>query len=250
VAKKKPRTPPPPRRVQAPKQRHAPRQGLDPARRRAILYGAGAAGLVGLAVVLIVVLAGGGGGGSGAAGDPAAIAATMRAAGCTVSTSKSAPSAQHITSLNQKVTYSTYPPVSGKHYYRWAIWGNYTQVVDPRQAVHNEEHGGIDIWVGPGVSSAERAQISAFYDESPDAMLVTPIEDTAQGVTYPKHAPPGSKIFLTAWTVAIKNGNLTDGKNVIATCSRFDQKAFTAFRDEFRGKGPERFSVGSLTPGT
>jgi hypothetical protein len=250
VAKKKPRTPPPPRRVQAPKQRHQPRQGLDPARRRAILYGAGAAGLVGLAVVLIVVLAGGGGGGSGAAGNPSAIAATMRAAGCTVSTSKAAPSAEHITSLKQKVTYSTYPPVSGKHYYIPAIWGNYTQTVDPRQAVHNEEHGGIDIWVGPGVSAADRQQISKFYDESPNAMLVTPIEDTAQDVTYPKHAAPDSKIYLTAWTVAIKNGNLATGTNVIASCTHFDEKAFRAFRDEFRGKGAERFSVSSLTPGT
>jgi Protein of unknown function (DUF3105) len=250
VAKKKPRTPPPPRRVQAPKQRHQPRQGLDPARRRAILYGAGAAGLVGLAVVLIVVLAGGGGGSSGAAGDPAAIAATMRAAGCTMSTSKAAPSAEHITSLKQKVTYSTYPPVSGKHYYIPAIWGNYTQTVDPRQAVHNEEHGGIDIWVGPDVPATERQQISKFYDESPNAMLATPIENTAQDVTYPKHAAPDSKIFLTAWTVAIKNGNLATGTNVIATCTHFDEKAFKAFRDEFRGKGPERFSVGSLTPGT
>jgi hypothetical protein len=250
VAKKKPRTPPPPRRVQAPKQRHEPRQGLDPARRRAILYGAGAAGLVGLAVVLIVVLAGGGGGGNGAAGNPSAIAATMRAAGCTISTSTSAPSAQHISSLSQTVTYSTYPPVSGKHYFQWAIWGNYTQVVDPRQAVHNEEHGGIDIWVGPGVSATDRQQITDFYDTSPDAMLVTPIENTAQGVVYPKHAAPDSKLYLTAWTVAIKNGNLANGKNVIATCTHFDEKAFTAFRDEFRGKGPERFPVSSLTPGT
>ena len=54
--------------------------------------------------------------------------------------------------------------------------------------MHNEEHGGIVIWVGPGVSSAERRQISDFYDESPNAMLVTPIDDTSKGTVYPKHA--------------------------------------------------------------
>ena len=244
---KKPRTPDPPRRVQAPKQRHAPRQGLDPARQRVILYGLAASGLVGLAVVLIVIFAGGG---SGQAGNPQSVAAAVRAAGCTLATSKAAPSNQHTSSFDQSITYSTFPPTSGRHYYIAAIWGNYTQVVDPRQAVHNMEHGGIDIWVGPKVSAAERQQISDFYDESPNAMLVTPIEDTAKGVKYPKHAPAGSKVFLTAWTVEIKNGNILGGTNVVAACPRFSEKAFTAFRDEFRGKGPERFPVSTLTPGT
>ncbi len=244
---KKPRTPPPPRRVQAPKQRHAPRPGLTADRARTILYGVAGVGVVALIVVLVVVFAGGG---SGSAGSVADIASTMRAAGCTLTTSPAAPSAQHITNFNQSVTYSTYPPTSGRHYYIPAIWGNYTQVVDPRQAVHNEEHGGIDIWVGPGVSQAERKRISDFYDESPNAMLVTPIENTAQGVKYPKHAPPDSKVYLTAWTVSIKNGNITGGQNVVASCPRFNEKAFTAFRDEFRGKGPERFPVDSLKPGT
>jgi Protein of unknown function (DUF3105) len=244
---KKPRTPPPPRRVQAPKQRHAPRQGLDAARRRLLLYGIAGAGAVGLVVVLVLIL---GGGKDAASGNPSSVAATMRAAGCTLETSKALPSNQHIASFDQSVTYSTYPPVSGRHYVQPAIWGNFTQEVDPRQAVHNEEHGGIVIWVGPKVSEAEREKISNFYDESPDAMLVTPIEDTAKGVKYPKHAPPGSKIYLTAWTAEIKNGNIVKGTNVIATCPHFDEKAFTAFRDELRGKGPERFSVSVLRPGT
>jgi hypothetical protein len=205
------------------------------------------AGLVGLAVVLIVILAGGK---NASSGNPIAVAATMRAAGCTLTTSPAAPSAQHITSFDESVTYSTYPPVSGRHYYRPAIWGNYTQEVDPRQAVHNEEHGGIVIWVGPKVAAAERQKISNFYDESPNAMVVTPIEDTAKGVKYPKHAPPDAKIYLTAWTVEIKDGNIVKGTNVIATCPRFNEKAFAAFRDEFRGKGAERFPVSVLTPGT
>jgi hypothetical protein len=247
VAKKKARTPDPPRRVQSPKQRHAPRQGLDPDRARKILYGFAATGLIGLAVALIIVFAAGK---NGKAGNPKSVAAAMTAAGCTLSTSKAAPSAQHLSSFNESVTYSTYPPISGRHYYQPAIWGNYTQPVDPRQAVHNEEHGGIDIWYGPSISPGERQKIADFYDESPNAMLVTPIENTSKGVKYPKHAPPDSKIYLTAWTVEIKNGNIVKGTNVLATCPRFDKKAFTAFRDEFRGKGPERFRVDILTPGT
>jgi Protein of unknown function (DUF3105) len=244
---KKPRTPPPPRRVQAPKKRQAQRQGLDPARQRLILYGLAGSGIVALAVVLIVIFAGGK---SGPAGNPAKVAATLRAAGCTMTTSEASPSAQHISSLSQTVTYSTYPPTSGKHYVQPAIWGNYTQEVDPRQAVHNLEHGGIVVWVGPDVSQAERREISDFYDESPNGLLVTPIANTAQGVKYPQHAAPDSKAYLTAWTAEIANGKVEIDKNVIATCPRFDKKAFEAFRDEFRGKGPERYPVSNLTPGT
>jgi hypothetical protein len=214
---------------------------------RTLLYGFAGAGLVGLAVVQIVIFAGGK---NGKAGNPAAVAATMRAAGCTMVTSKASPSAQHTSNLSQPVTYSTYPPTSGRHYYIAAIWGNYTQAVDPRQAAHSEEHGGIIIWVGPKVSAAERSLISNFYDSDPNAMLVTPIEDTTKGITYPKHPSPGSKIYLTAWTVELKNGKSANGKNVVATCPRFNEKAFTAFRDEFRGKGPERFPMSKLTPGT
>ena len=249
MAKKKPRTPPPPRRVQAPKQRHEPRQGMSSARKRNLYFGTGAAALIAGAVVLVAVLASGG---NSNAGNPNAVAASLKAAGCTLATNAAAPYGQHIFDLKPTTTvkYSTYPPVSGRHYYQWAIWGNYNQPVDPRQAVHNEEHGGIDIWVGPDVSSSDRQKINDFYDSSPNAMLVTPIEDTAVGVVYPKHALPGSKIYLTTWTVQIKNGNVADGKNVIAVCPHFDEKAFTAFRDEFRGKGPERFPVSTLTPGT
>jgi hypothetical protein len=244
---KKSRTPPPPRKVQAPQKRHESRPGSGPVRQRTIVYGVAGAGLVALVAVVVVVFAGGG---SSAAGSPQAVAATMRAAGCTLTTSKSSPSAQHISSFSQKVTYSTYPPTSGRHYYTPALWGNYNQPVDPRQAVHNEEHGGIDIWVGPEVSPAERQKVNDFYDEDPDAILVTPITDRATGVAYPKHAPPGSKIFLTAWTVEIKNGSAANGTNIVAACPQFDEKAFRAFRDEFRGKGPERYPVSSLTPGT
>jgi hypothetical protein len=244
---KKPRTPDPPRRVQAPKRRHEPRQGLDAARRQTILYGLGAAGAVALIVVLVVVVSGGKS--NAAAGKPQAIAATVKAAGCTLSTSTASSVASHTTSFGESIPYSTYPPVSGRHYYQPAIWGNYTQEVDPRQAVHNQEHGGIVIWVGPEVSADERQKISDFYDESPNAMLVTPIADTAQGVKYPKHAPPDSKIYLTAWTVGIKDTKYLDPTNVIVTCPRFDEKAFAAFRDEFRGKGRERYKVSSLRPG-
>jgi Protein of unknown function (DUF3105) len=220
---------------------------MSPESAKKLLYGLAIAGLAGLGIAVVVIFATGG---SSKAGNPQAIAATMKQAGCTLATTKAAPSAQHVQKVADPVTYTTYPPVSGKHYYIPAIWGNYTQAVDPRQAVHNEEHGGILVWLGRNVSAAERQKVSDFYDSSPNGILVTPIADATKGITFPPHKAPGSTIYLTAWTVQIKNGNIVNGKNVIATCPRFDEKAFTAFRDEFRGKGPERFPVSSLTPGT
>ncbi len=47
----------------------------------------------------------------------------------------------------------------------------------------------------------------------------------------------GNRIALTAWTH-------------LATCARFDQSAYTAFRDAYRAKGPERFPLSALEPGT
>ncbi len=243
---KKPRTPPPPRRVQAPKQRQTGGGGLSADRRRMILYGSAGAVVIAVAVVLIVVLAGGK---SGKAGSSTSVSAALEAAGCAFSTRKAAPEHAHITSFSETVKYSTYPPVSGRHYYQPAIWGNYTQAVDPRQAVHNQEHGGVVIWVGPEVSAAQRKKISDFYDESPNAILVTPIEDESKGVKYPVHAKPDSTIYMTAWPTK-KAADYGTATAVIASCPGFNEKAFTAFRDEFRGTGPERFPVNTLTPGT
>ena len=221
---------------------------MDPDRAKKILYGASLAGLAGLGIALIIIFSTGG---QQQGGEPRGDRGhdegrRLHAVDFEGVTLGAAHRQGH-----RQVTYTTFPPVSGRHYYIPAIWGNYTQIVDPRQAVHNQEHGGIDIWLGPGVSAAERQKISDFYDSSPNAILVTPIENTTPGITYPPHKPPDSKIYLTRLDhTRSRTRQPTNGKNVIATCPRFDEKAFAAFRDQFRGKGPERFPVGNLTPGT
>ena len=204
-------------------------------------------GVVGLAVVIGVIALTRGGGNSSSS--PSGVAAEMRAAGCKFTTAK-ATSRQHVTSLAAENKYHTTPPSNGSHYYSPAVWGFYTTPANPVQVVHNEEHGGVILWWGSKVPQSTIDQLRSFYDSSPNAILVTPIENATPGITYPPHKAPGSNIYLSAWTTEIKDGTPTNGKNVIATCPRFDEKAFTAFRDQFRGKGPERFPVGNLTPGT
>jgi hypothetical protein len=239
---KKARTPAPPRPVQAPKRRVEPRQRptVAPDRSRYWLIGGIAA-----AVVVIGVVAGVLGTRGGGAADADAVAKAARAAGGTFQTVTSTKAALHISSFKTTVTYNSYPPTSGKHYYQPAVWGDYSQAVDPRQAVHNEEHGGIVIWYGPEISSATRQEITRFYDESPNAMLVTPLPDATPGTKLPPHKPLGSRIALTAWV-----GTSSDGHGYVMILPGFDEKVMKDFRDAFRGKGPERFPVSILTPGS
>ena len=228
---RKDRAPTPPKRPQGPRQRGAQPSG-DDRRRRLILYAVAASGVVALVAVAAALAFAGGGSGGGSSSDPRK---ALEAAGCTYQVTPAAKFGQHVTSLQAKVHYTTFPPASGKHYYVPAVWGFYTDPVLEIQAVHNLEHGGIIISWGKQVSQAQIRKIQRFYDESPNAMLAFPLPAL------------GNKIALVAWT---EKPNEKQGQNRIAKCTNFDEKAFKAFRDAFRGKGPERFPVDSLTPGT
>jgi Protein of unknown function (DUF3105) len=244
---KKARTPRAPRTVQAPKRRRDTRAGGLSSLPR-WTWAVAAAVIAGVAVV--AALAFGGGGSSGT--NEAAVAKAMTSAGCKYKSvppkpPKKYPSGQKggyhadVPSLNTptKGLWSTFPPSGGAHYGLWAIWGFYRQPVDPREVVHNEEHGGVIIWWGPDVSSSTVDQLEAFYQQKPEGMLGTPV------------AGLGKKIALTAWTGdPAKYYRGSYGTGHIAVCSSFDQKAFAAFRDAFRGKGPEGIPLSADAPGT
>jgi hypothetical protein len=245
---KKARTPRAPRTVQAPKRRTDTRAGgLSSLPRWTWLVAA--AVIAGVAVV--AALAFGGGGGSSSTNE-AAVAKAMTGAGCTYKSvppkpPKKYPSGEKggyhadVPSLTTptKGLWSTFPPSGGAHYGLWAIWSFYRQPVDPRQVVHNEEHGGVIIWWGPDVPSSTVDQLEAFYQQKPEGMLGTPV------------AGLGKKIALTAWTGdPAKYYRGSYGMGHIAVCSSFDQKAFAAFRDAFRGKGPEGIPLSADAPGT
>ena len=195
--------------------------------RRTILSAVALAGVFALVAVRALVASGG-----GVTADPTA---ALRKAGCTYRVVTAAKAGQHVNDLNATPNWNTFPPSSGPHYPRWAAWGFYTDPVPLLKAVHNLEHGGIEIEWGNTVNGAEIAKLRRFYSSSPNAMLAFPL---------PKL---GNKIALVAWTQ--KPGE-SRGQGRVAKCARFDQPAFTAFRDAFRGKGPERFRVDVLKPGS
>lgn len=246
---KKPRTPDPPRKVQAPKVRakQTASGGGFAMPGTNVLIGVGLVAAVALAIVLIVVLSGSSSSAPNVSTEDVTKARTaLTAAGCTLDSERASAQQQHMSRPDQSVTYRTFPASSGIHNPTTSIWGDYRVPVDPRQAVHNLEHGGIAIWYGPDISAADRAALDRFYDEDEFGMIITPIPDPYQGVRYPKHQKLGSKIAMTVWT---GNSETNAGTVYIATCPKFDENAFAAFRDAFRGKGPERFPVSQMVPG-
>jgi hypothetical protein len=233
---KKAKTPPPPRRVQAPKTRtDAP----DPRRTRMIIYGIAAAGVVALVAVLAIVLVG------GSSGSSSGVASAMQTAGCSFKTVDAfVPKGQqtHVPSLTAKLKWNTFPPSNGQHYPARAVWGFYTKPVNPRMVVHNEEHGGVVIWWGPQTPTATVDKLNALYSESPGGTFGTPIEGL------------GSKVAITAWTgdPSQYQQNGYYGQGHVATCTTFTPKtktAFEKFRDAYRGKGPEGIPLSSDQPG-
>jgi hypothetical protein len=225
---KKTRTPPPPRRpVQAPKQRTGDNRGrsgmsaADERRSRIILYALAGSGVLALAIVLALVFLRNGDNSAKAGNLPT----VMAAAGCTY---KEYPNAgrNHLSDINAKPPkqWNSFPPTSGPHYFQPAIFNQYDQPIVELQAVHNLEHGGVIIQYGAGVPQSAIDKITTFYRADPNAMIVAPLPSLKK------------KIALSSW-------------RHLSTCTAFNEKAFTSFRDTLRYHGPERFPASSLQPG-
>jgi hypothetical protein len=238
VAKKKARTPMPPRTVQAPRRRDT--KSSNPLAEVPRWVWFVSVGVIAGVVLIGVILASGGG--------STDAKAAMLAAGCTYKDVKPLPPKKDPTNYHADVPslstptkglWSTSPPSAGAHYGLWAVWGFYRTPVNPRQVVHNEEHGAVVIWWGNKVPKSTVDQLESFYNQQPDGVFGTP---------YPAL---GDKIALTAWTGNpadyYRNGNF--GMGHIAVCSKFDQKAFDAFRSAYRGKGPEGIPLSADEPG-
>jgi len=82
------------------------------------------------------------------------------------------------------------------------------------------------------VPDAVVAELRRFYDSNERGTLLAP---------YPNLA---DEIALGAWVS--EDG---EEKGYLATCTAFNDAAFSAFFDGFQFKGPERFPASSLLPG-
>jgi hypothetical protein len=234
---KKARTPAPPRKVQAPRQRTDPREGLSDVHKRWILFGVAGLGLVGVAVAIALFATAGG----GAVSDKG-VAPALAKFGCTYHVYPSTSQA-HVTSLKAKVKYNSFPASNGKHYYQPAPWGNYADTVPQIVSVHNLEHGGMLIEYGKKISKADKDAIDAFWSADKNGMLVFP------------NPGLGKRIAFVAWTAdpSRLNSNRTKGyhgEGHVSICTSFSGDAAKLFQKHFRGKGPEPYAVSVLKPGT
>lgn len=248
---KKSRTPPPPRRVQAPQRRQEGRVDAD-RRRRLLLIAFGASGLIALAIVVAVLAFTGGGSSKKSSGGKdletdGAVASAMQAAGCTY-LDKQGPKppkgqSQHISSLSDPVDWNTFPPAGGQHSPNWAVWNFYRDPLNPKEVVHNEEHGGVVVWWGPQTPASEIDAMQQWYQASPNSVVGTPLA-SLNGKSL------GSKVAITGWTgdpATYQRQNW--GFLHVAVCPKFDESAFTKFRDAYRGHGPEGIPTSANNPG-
>jgi hypothetical protein len=177
-------------------------------------------------------------------GSDSGVAETMRSAGCTykeVEARQNLPpdQARHVEKLPKGFKYNTNPPTSGPHHPNTIIWGIYDAPVSQLSSVHNLEHGGIVIQYGNRVPGDVAGQLSEFYREDPNGLVVAP------------RPALRNRISLAAWT--FDQGRLVEegyqGEGRLALCPNFDDGAFRTFVDEYRGRGPEPFPVENLAPG-
>jgi hypothetical protein len=235
---RKDRAPNPPKRPQAPQRRTTPSAPRDPERQRRMLYLIAGSGLAALAIVLAFVFLAGGGGDGGER-------AALEQAGCTLQSFPAlANAADHsdVPTVTSKPKWNSSPPTSGPHFGQTAVWDAYDEPVPLVQTTHNLEHGGVIIHYGPDVPEAEVDALRTWYNETddPNGLIISPLPTN------------GDKITLSAWTApdASTGGTRDRGRGFLASCTTFDEAAFSAFIDEHRYKGPERIPPELLTPGS
>jgi hypothetical protein len=213
-------------RVKAPQKRSAPKS--DAQDRRRLLIIAGGAGVLAAAVAGAFVLLGAGSDST----SPDEARQALAAAGCTLEVKPAVSNvSDHSDFPNPAATspeWNTDPPTSGPHYGQTLIYGSYTEPIEMGRALHNLEHGAVNVFYGDQVPQSTVAQLQSFYSSHQNGTNLAP---------YPKL---GDKIALAAWYAAgLPEASSGRGSGVLAKCTRFDQTAFETFFEAFQFKGPE-----------
>ncbi|HZA90680.1 MAG TPA: DUF3105 domain-containing protein [Solirubrobacterales bacterium] len=221
---------------------------------RRLLLGYVVAGLLAAAVVvgIVVVIASGGGGGEGEqVAESAENAHIDPTTGITVEPDNregTAPPAVEQARLNQAAAqadcdlqlnlrdegndhlspnqdppkYGTEPATSGDHDPNPLADGAYVETPDPGNYVHTLEHGRVEIQYSPDLPAEDQLALKGIFDEDPEGMAMFPNSDMPY------------EVAATAWT------------NLLG-CDRYEGPAtldaVRAFRDTYRGQGPEAFPL-------
>ena len=117
--------------------------------------------------------------------------------------------------------YGTTPPTAGLHDPVPQADGAYLETPDPTSVLHSLEHGRVAIQYSPDLPEQDQLLLKGIFDDDPEGMLLFPNPDMPYLVA------------VTAWT------------NLVG-CDVFGEAVLDVvrnFRDEFRGKGPERLPL-------
>jgi len=115
--------------------------------------------------------------------------------------------------------YATNPPTSGIHDQVPLADGAYRETPPNINVVHSLEHGRVAIQYAPSVPDNQQLALKGVFNADPDGMQM-----------FPNGAMPFD-VAVTAWTNLMGCNEPSDAEALAA--------AVLAFRDEFRGRGPE-----------
>jgi hypothetical protein len=124
----------------------------------------------------------------------------------------------HLRPDQETPEYETNPPTSGDHDQAPTADGAYLETPEVTMAVHSLEHGRIAIQYSPDLAEGEQLALKGLFDDDPEGMLLFP------------NAEMPYEVAATTWTNLIGCDTYSD--SALA--------AIMAFRDRFRGRGPER----------
>ena len=119
--------------------------------------------------------------------------------------------------------YGTNPATSGRHDPVPIADGSYRDTPPEQNVVHSLEHGRVAIQYAPSLSEADQLVLKGVFDADPDGMLLFTNPDMPDDVA------------VTAWTNRMSCKTVSNPEALAA--------AVIAFRDSFRGKGPERIPL-------
>jgi Protein of unknown function (DUF3105) len=128
----------------------------------------------------------------------------------------------HLAGNEDPPEYETTPPTSGDHDPNPLADGAYSETPEPRNFVHTLEHGRIEIQYNPDLPEKDQLALKGVFDEDPDGMAFFPNADMPYDVA------------ATAWTQLL-------GCRSYEGPATLD--AIRAFRDTYRGQGPEDFPL-------
>jgi hypothetical protein len=130
----------------------------------------------------------------------------------------------HLRPSDEPPDYKTDPPTSGNHIVppRQQADGAYSEYPDPMFTVHSLEHGRIAVQYSPDLPEDQQLELKGLFDEDFDGMLLFPNPEMPYDVA------------ATAWTQMIGCPTY-EGQATI--------DALRAFRDTYRGQGPEPVPV-------